>query len=454
MAGPGIRYSELARVLSRHFRLTLAVPSAAAEGPASTPRRGKGETKDRFVVQPYQRSLWASLASLATQADVIVACGDTLADFPQIADLGIPLVIDGYDPHLLETLALWAHETFSVQDTRYRERLAILQQQCQAGDFFICASERQRDWWLGLLEQQGRVNPHTYADNPSLRRLIDVVPYGLPPEPPQALRPILRSAWPGIGPKDRIVLWGGGLWQWLDPLTAIQAVGRLAEKGTPVRLVFPGTRHPNPKVPDMPMRAQAIALADELELTGQHVFFGEWVPYEDWPAVLLEADVGLSLHPDTVEARLAFRSRVLDYIWAALPMVVTRGDAISEVAEKNGLGVVVDYGDANGVAQAIQTVLEQPRAVWRDRFSKAQKAMTWECAAQPLVTFCQYPYRAADRASSVDAPVQDTLAMLDQTIAEQSAEIARLQKLVAGYEQGRFMKAMRQAQQWRKKAGL
>jgi hypothetical protein len=24
--------------------------------------------------------------------------------------------------------------------------------QCRAGDFFICAGERQRDWWLGLLE--------------------------------------------------------------------------------------------------------------------------------------------------------------------------------------------------------------------------------------------------------------------------------------------------------------
>ena len=125
------------------------------------------------------------------------------------------------------TLALWAAEPLQRQRTRHKDRSAILHRQCQAGDFFLCASERQRDWWLGLLEAHGRINPWTFGDDPSLRRLIDVVPFGLPETPPQHTRPVIKGIVPGIGQRDSVILWGGGLWPWLDPLTAIQAIADL-----------------------------------------------------------------------------------------------------------------------------------------------------------------------------------------------------------------------------------
>jgi glycosyltransferase involved in cell wall biosynthesis/SAM-dependent methyltransferase len=423
MAGPGIRYRELARVLARHFKVTLAIPGEPDMG------------AQPFEIWPYQRGCWDSLSGAANRAGVIVACGDSLADFPPLAGLTTPLVIDGYDPHTLETLALWAGEPVQVQTTRHEERLAILGRQCQAGDFFICASERQRDWWLGVLEQEGRINPHTYAADPSLRGLIDVVPYGLPSEPPRATGPVLHGVWPGIDPGDRILLWGGGLWQWLDPLTALRAMRRLVDGGMErIRLVFPGTRHPNPDMPDMPMRAQTLALAGELGLTGRYAFFGDWVPYEEWPSVLLEADLGLSLHPDSVETRLAFRSRVLDYVWAGLPMVVTRGDATGEAVQNHGLGIVVNYGDDAAVADAVCNLLEKPRSAWQERFARAQAEMTWEQGAAPLVAFCHSPHRAADRQSAVnlsqEPPGQDVM----RVIGEQEREIARLEGLLAGFE--------------------
>ena len=396
MAGPGIRYRELARVLARHFPVTLAVPDQA------------DLDAQPFAVWPYHRAQWASLAPAANRAHVIVAPGDSLADFPALEKLPAPLVVDGYDPHTLETLALWRGEPLDVQTTRHTARLDVLRRQCQAADFLICASERQRDWWLGLLEQAGRINPRTYAADPSLRSLIDVVPYGLPSEPPQARQPVIRGVWPGVGTDDWIVLWGGGLWEWLDPLTAVRAVRRLVDGGLDrVRLVFPGTRHPNPDFPDMPLRARTMALAEELGLDGTHVFFGDWVPHEDWPAVLLEANAGLSLHPDTVEARLAFRSRVLDYVWAGLPMVLTQGDATADLAASYGLGAVVDFGDEVAVAEALARLHDEP--IPAERFDAARRDLTWERAAEPLVAFCLAPRRAPDRAprSFQPAPRED-----------------------------------------------
>ncbi|MCX7680609.1 MAG: glycosyltransferase, partial [Anaerolineae bacterium] len=387
MAGPGIRYFNLARVLSHHFPTILAAPGSV-DCPA-----------DGFELWPYQPGQWETLSPAVTGARAILLCGDVLAWFPLLGTCGVPLIMDGYDPHTLETLAMLAGHP--EQEQRHAERERILQMQCRAGDFFICASERQRDWWLGLLEATGRVNARTYNDDPSLRRLIDVVPFGLPSKPPHHTRQVLKGVWPGIEAKDKVVLWGGGLWQWLDPLTAIRAVAQIREQRSDVKLVFPGTRHPNPVVTDMPMRQAAIRLAEELGLLDRSVFFGEWVPTDEWPNYLLEADVGLSLHFDTLETRLAFRSRILDYIWAGLPMVVTRGDATSELVMAHGLGLKVDYQDVDGVATAILTLLDEPRSTRERQFAAARAELTWERAARPVVEFCADARYAADRRVSV-----------------------------------------------------
>jgi glycosyltransferase involved in cell wall biosynthesis len=440
LAGPGIRYRELARVLAQHLEVTLAIPY------------GSSLDDQPFKVCPYHRGRWDSLAPAANLADVIITPGDSLAEFPALEKLRVPLVVDGYDPHALETLALWAGEPLDEQTVRHDMRLDILRRQCRAGDFFVCASERQRDWWLGLLERQGRVNPHTYAADPSLRTLIDVVPYGLPSEPPRAMRPVLRGVWAGIRPEDLILLWGGGLWQWLDPLTAVRAVYRLVQQGMrDVRLVFPGTHHPNPDMPDMPMRAATLALAHELGLEGKHIFFGDWVPHEDWPAVLLESDVGLSLHPDTVEARLAFRSRVLDYIWAGLPMVVSSGDSASEMVRDYGLGEVVPPQDVQAVAAALDRLLKTQdlRGAYHHLFDRVRSELTWEWACEPIVRFCQNPVLAADRS----AGSMPSGSINQQTLTDRDAEIERLRDLVRRYEQGRFMRFMRRCHRWRERLG-
>ena len=55
------------------------------------------------------------------------------------------------------------------------------------------------------------------------------------------------------------------------------------------------------------------------------VFFNDgWVPYAERGAWLAEADIGVSAHFDDIETRFAFRTRLLDYLWAGLPIVTTR----------------------------------------------------------------------------------------------------------------------------------
>src|SRR5207244_1616744 len=81
---------------------------------------------------------------------------------------------------------------------------------------------------------------------------------------------VLKGVVPGIREADFVLLWGGGIWNWFDPLTLIRAVARIAGQRDDVKLFFLGVRHPDPLIEEMAMAAQAVALADELGLTGRH----------------------------------------------------------------------------------------------------------------------------------------------------------------------------------------
>ena len=69
------------------------------------------------------------------------------------------------------------------------------------------------------------------------------------------------------------------------------------------------------------------------------MFFNRaWVPYDERLPWFAEADLGVSAHEDSLEARLAFRTRLLDHIAAGTPLVVTQGDVLAELVEARGMG--------------------------------------------------------------------------------------------------------------------
>ena len=126
-----------------------------------------------------------------------------------------------------------------------------------------------------------------------------------------------------------------------------------------MRLLFLGLAHPSTAVAAMSMAERAQALAVELGLEGRSVFFNRgWVPYEERRSWFAEADVGVSAHLDSLESRLAFRTRLLDHIAAGTPLVVTRGDVLADLVEARGLGRTVDPGDVQGWVTALAELLE------------------------------------------------------------------------------------------------
>ncbi len=388
MAGPAIRCYEFARELSaRGHTVTLASPFPS------------DLTAQPFSIETYDSS---SLERLARRHDVTVMQGYVLDRFPGLRDAAARLVVDLYDPFPLEEMLISAQAPMEARMEVQNKALRAVSDGIRDGDFFLCASEKQRDYWLGALSALNRVNPHTYSDDSTLRTLIDVVPFGVPSEPPRREAAAIRGVLPGVGQDDFVMLWGGGIYAWFDPLTVIRGVAVAARSCPQLRLVFMSTGHPNPDIQEMWTNREAQRLAGELGLTGRHVFFNpDWVPYHrraDW---LLDADVGVTAHFDHVETRFSFRTRVLDYLWAGLPVICTAGDTLADAVERRGLGITVPAEDAGAVAAAIEALAGDPATREAQGAAAAGYAasLTWPAAVAPLARYCADPRPAPDRAA-------------------------------------------------------
>ena len=384
MAGPAIRAWEISTALAAEHEVRLASTTRCEISSPSFATQLAGERELRALLE------WC---------DVFVVQGWVLHGRPHLRDGAKVMVVDLYDPLHLEQLELARGEGDGVRRGSVRNATAALNEQLVRGDFFVCASAKQRDFWLGQMSALGRVNPLTYDENETLDSLIRIVPFGLRDEPPVHTRQVVKGVVPGIAEDDEVVLWGGGIYNWLDPLTLVRAVDRLRARRPRVRLYFLGLRHPNPEVPQMRMAVDTRALADRLGLTGTHVFFNEgWVAYEDRQNHLLEADVGVSTHLDHLETAYSFRTRILDYLWAALPVVATGGDAFAELIERETLGLTVAPGDVEALEEALFRVLDDRElaAVCRKNLAAVRGRFAWSEVLAPLVEFCREPRRAPD----------------------------------------------------------
>ncbi|MGO4105209.1 glycosyltransferase [Leifsonia sp. YAF41] len=388
MAGPAIRAWNIAKQLSDEHDVRLVSMTKAVALDDVIEVGVISHHKPNSVVEHEQ---WA---------DVIIVQGHALALFPSLETSKKILVVDVYDPLHLEQLEQGRDLGLKQWNKQVTEATDALNHQLQLGDFFLCASERQRHFWLGQLSALGRVNPFTYSRDNDLDSLIAVAPFGIPSQAPVQQRPALRGVVPGIGADDKIIIWGGGIYNWFDPEILIRAVGVLAERHPNIRLFFMGVKHPNPAVPEMEAVAAARAVSERLGLTGKHVFFNEsWVPYDDRQNYLLEADLGVSTHFQHVETTFSFRTRILDYLWAGLPIVTTGGDSFGSLVASESLGAAVPERDQAALEASIEKYLFDEAAIRKARknVQRVRLEFTWEKAVAPLVEFCRNPQSAADK---------------------------------------------------------
>ncbi|WP_194409125.1 glycosyltransferase [Microbacterium cremeum] len=377
MAGPGIRFVRIAEQLVDVAEVTLAVGIAGSDTAAVS---GRG----------FQVTTYSDVDELVD----IVAAHDIA--FCQLVDrdvirrgssAGCRFIFDLYNALPAEAIGAERIGGISTQpekDRIFGDVLSYFRFCMRAGGYFVTSNERQRDFWMGYLLASEGLLP-SELDGRSTAEIIGLVPFGMEEGEPLAHEHGIRGRF-GITDDDVVLLWAGGIWDWFDAETPIRAVARLRQTRDDIHLVFYGTTHPNSLIGKPPAVERAQELASQLGVLGVGVHFIDgWVPADRRAEFLADSDIAISAHLDSFETRYAFRTRILDHFWASLPSIVTRGDWFAEYIDANHLGVVTDYGDVDGTAQAVLELADAKRRnEIRARVSSVREAWRWSATTADL----------------------------------------------------------------------
>lgn len=395
MAGPAIRSFEFATRLAGEWSvtlLTLQQPEAGWEPPNGV----------RLVVR--DPLTWRGLRELAGAHDAVLTQPLRLQLQQALHSSGTPVVIDAYVPNILEQAAARGGGA-SREAALGIERARIeLRGACRIGSAFLCAGAAYRDFLLGVLAAEGRITSAALQDDPTAEHLLAAAPFGVPsdscPTRPAAGGPLRQEL--DLAPEDLVVLWAGGIWDWLDPLTPVRGLAAVRaaapdSEAARAHLVFLGVDHPNPDVQTASLR-QLTDLVDQLGLSEQvHIRRG-WVPYAERGAWLADADIGVCAHRDSLETRFSWRQRLLDHAWAGLPTICGVGDELGALLIAQGAAIGVAAADEEGWAGALQTAADP---AWRVAAAMGMEAVRqdlgWDAIAARVGAVLQ---RATSRGGS------------------------------------------------------
>ena len=315
-----------------------------------------------------------TLLRVSGESDVAVVQGHVANDFFAHAR-PIPTVVDLYDPFLIENLHYFATRGGEV----YAHDHATLMHSLARGDFFLCASEAQRHFYLGALVAVGRVNPLKFASDPTLQSLIAIAPFGVPA--------------PRESTHDDAAVLFGGIYDWYDPIAAIEAVTLARASAPAMTLTF--TTHPNPELTPQGKTAAAMKHAKGLDF----VRFEPWVEYAQRGAFYDRFAVALLTFPQSIETDLSMRTRVYDYLWGGLPIVTSSAPGTDELLERYGAGLIVGGRTPDTPQAFADALLEALRNA--DRLRDGARRFTadhqWPRVLQPLVDFVRAPRVDAEK---------------------------------------------------------
>ena len=273
------------------------------------------------------------------------------------------LVIDGVTPLLAELSACPSTPEIVRRHRTAEARLPLV---ASRADAILVAGDHQAEWWSTHLA--GRI------EVPLIR-----VPFGIPEfDPPADIASI-----EGVPAGWSVVLWWGGVWPWLDLDTLLAARARLGSAN--ISVVVPTAERPGGSTRLTTRDLEAAGARHGLQQP-DFVPLERWIPYAERYRILNRSAVLAVLHRPGPETALSFRTRSLDGVWAAVPLLQSEGGAASDIATSEGWGAVVPPGNPKLAAAALDLLLadrsqERCRAV----LTEARDDWRWSVVAQPLV---------------------------------------------------------------------
>lgn len=297
---------------------------------------------------------WQDRQELVAQSllyDIIVISfcyGDYSIDIARSLNSCQRLILDCYVPIHVEICARRSPnreeeaKAYEIERKRWAEVLAI-------GDLYLCANEHQVHYYRGILYQIGRINPLRYDDDP-----LVLAPFGISRGlPAKKASPISNL---GIPSRVKRLLWFGGVYPWFDIERLFEAIEILAYT-VPCVLIVVGVRNPFNGHPDFIELATKIEDLAKSKRFNDLVFLADWVSYHDRADWYLDSDLTVMVSADGIENEYAWRTRLVDYLWAGVHVATSGQDLLSKQMVSAGLASYLNTGSAGEISKSLELAL-------------------------------------------------------------------------------------------------
>jgi glycosyltransferase involved in cell wall biosynthesis len=373
--GPGFRmWNLLQEVVREHEVRVVSLYEGFHEGRRDLPPLSSGGLT---IVRPAATPAAVRRIIREWSPDVLYLSWSA-AGFLGRAAREIPTVLDYVGPGLLEQFVGLG-----------RIPLPLLRMQLESfwlGDLFLTTTARERYYLIGLLVASGRLSTRDFQPSDPLILHLPMTPPSEPPPP--------RSPGDGAKAEPLLVLIAGAILPWYDYDTIARTAAALSSGPTPsVRFIVAGG---NPRAPEYESKVRELL---EAARTAGTVEFAGLIPFRDRSRLYNSADVALVVSPDSVEDELSARTRVVDYMWARLP-VVTRGrDEYSEAMV--AAGAAFEFGAGPGELTALLERLSRDRSLIEQARRRIdgllEGTFNGAAVARPLMDFLDRPRRTRQR---------------------------------------------------------
>jgi glycosyltransferase involved in cell wall biosynthesis len=309
----------------------------------------------------------------------------------------LPLWGDLYGSIMAEaqTKALTYADDSFLRHFWQQERKAI--ERC---DIFSTVSERQKWSLIGELGMWGRLNQWTsgYDFATTIPICSETTPYILPDH--KVIRGVLADD------QAFVLLYSGGYNTWTDVDTLFTALEQILSQRPEVVFVSTGGKiegHDDLTY----MRFQSLISTSPYR---ERIHLCGWVPQEDVPAYYAESDVGVNVDRISYEAQLGARTRVLDWMRAGLPAIMSSLTEISEALSEAQAGLAYQPGNVADLVRCFEQCAADREATQQMGMRARQLLLdkfTFTATTERLLAWVAEPKHAPDYGQDVPKLVKE-----------------------------------------------
>jgi len=300
----------------------------------------------------------------------------------------IPTIVDYVGAGLLEDYATKGYIPITL--------LQIKLKSFWLGDFLLTAGQREKYYLIGLLVASKRLS---LDRRDSRETLVHVIPMTPPQNPPILTHNVIQKK-----SDELVLLVAGAVLPWYDYQTLFKALEILLSEGkNNFNVLFMGG---NPRDLQFDSKIRKMGSTNGLK---ERIVFSGLVPFKQRANYYLGADVAINIPSVSIEDELSVRTRVVDYVWANLPLISPGKDEYSSAVINGGGGFQYQAGNPHSLADAISLVIDDPKKLEESRGhirTLLEDKFNIEKYISPLEAFIANPYvdsaRKSPRSASFD----------------------------------------------------